>query len=248
MRMYMVHMHNTKSFSVSILAWGILAWLDLIQGVTVFLVIYCSVNILAKEFWKKRRKWALMYSKPVPGHLLYVILKLIIIKRCRNYYPILLMRLREVSFLPKIWVSMEQTWNLNPGLPASMLYLCITSPCQSEKQDYICEKYWMIFFSNLPFHPKYRQVELFLTSFLVSGGAVFPIWRLGGYKFRPGSRKTFKTLFINYVGYLFRSEWCLGSPLRMLFHIKVAHPLLLNCQIAVGLGEPLIVLMCFLAP
>lgn len=123
MRMYMVHVHKyKKSFSVSILAWGILAWLDLIQGVTVFLVICCLVNTLDKGFWKKRGKWALMYSNPVPGHLLYVILKLIIIERCRNYYPILLMRLREVSFLPKIWVSMEQTWNLNPGLPASMLY------------------------------------------------------------------------------------------------------------------------------
>lgn len=74
MRMYMVHVHKyKKSFSVAILAWGILAWLDLIQGVTVFLVMYCPVNIVDKGFWKKRRKWVLMHSNPVPGHLLYVI-------------------------------------------------------------------------------------------------------------------------------------------------------------------------------
>lgn len=68
-----------------------------------------------------------------------------------------------------------------------------------------------------------RHLEVFLFSFLVSGEAAFPLWSLGGYKFRPGSRNTFKTLFINCVGYLFRSEWCLDSLLPMLFHIKVAH-------------------------
>ena len=79
------------------------------------------------------------------------------------------------------------------------------------------------FHSNSACHPKYRHLEVSLISFLVSGDAAFPVWSLGGYKFRSGSRKTFKALFINCVGYLFRSEWCLDSLVQMLFHIKVAH-------------------------
>lgn len=67
----------------------------------------------------------------------------------------------------------------------------------------------LVFFSNPLFSPKYRQVETFLISSLVSGEAALPVWSLGGlggYKFSPGSKKTVKTLFINCVGYLFRSE------------------------------------------
>lgn len=123
MRMYMLHMHKCKkSFSVSILVWGILALLGSNTRGNSFSGYLLFSKYLCKGSWKKRRKWTLMYSNHVSGHLLYITLKLITIKRCRNYYPMLLMRLREVSFLPKIQLSMKQTCNLNPGLAASMLY------------------------------------------------------------------------------------------------------------------------------
>lgn len=126
MRTHVVHVCKCRrSFSRVYLAWGILAWLGFNTRGTVFLITYCPVNILNKGFWKKRRKWMVMCSNCVPGLLLYVALKVIMIKRCRNY-PMLLMRLREVSFLLKIkWV-----WNisnLKPGLSASML-CCIMLP------------------------------------------------------------------------------------------------------------------------
>ena len=59
------------------------------------------------------------------------------------------------------------------------------------------------------------------------------LWRLGGYTLGSGSRKTFKTLFINSVGYLFRREYCLGSFLQSSVHIKAAHLSLPVCCLLV---------------
>lgn len=153
------------------------------------------------------------------------------------------MRLREVSFLPKIWVSTDGIdWEFEPR-SACLYAVSHHIATQKSKTIFVENIGWFSF----PIYHSIQNTDRSKCFWPAFWWAAFPIWRLGGYKLRPGSRKTFKTLFINYVGYLFRSEWCLGSPLRMLFHIKVAHPSLLNCQIVVGLGEPLMVLMCFLA-